>query len=72
MEGELQRVVGKNLLRIRREMGLSQERLANDVLGLSTRYVAGIEAGRHNLTLRSVERLAESLGVTPWDLMTRG
>ncbi|NKY35240.1 helix-turn-helix transcriptional regulator [Nocardia speluncae] len=68
-EGELQRVVGTNLLRIRREMKLSQERLANDVLGLSTRYVAGIEAGRHNMTLRSVERLAEALGVDPIELL---
>jgi len=69
MEGELQRVVGRNLARIRRERGLSQERIANDVLGLSTRYVVDIEAGRRNLSLRVVERLASTLRVTPYELL---
>ncbi|MEV3960169.1 helix-turn-helix transcriptional regulator [Nocardia sp. NPDC050193] len=68
-EGELQKTVGANVARIRHGLGLSQERLANDVLGLSTRYVAGIEAGRQNMTLRSLERLADSLGVPPLELL---
>lgn len=66
----LQQTVGENLARIRRERGLSQERLAREVLGLSLRYVADIEAGRRNLTMQAVERLAESLGVPPAELLT--
>lgn len=68
-EGDLQRAIGANLARLRRERGLSQERLAHDVLGLSLRYVADIEAGRRNLTVQAVERLAESLEVPPLELL---
>lgn len=70
--GELQRVVGANLARIRRDRGYSQERLAHEVLKLSLRYVVDIEAGRRNLTMQAVERLAESLGVPPVELLLAG
>lgn len=68
-EGDLQQAIGANAARIRRERGLSQERLAHEVLGLSLRYVADIEAGRRNMTVRVLERLAESLGVEPLELL---
>ena len=68
-EGDLQRTIGENIARLRHERGLSQERLAREVLGLSLRYVADIEAGRRNLTVQAVERLAESLGVPPLELL---
>ncbi|NKY60531.1 helix-turn-helix domain-containing protein [Nocardia flavorosea] len=68
-EGDLQQAIGANVARIRRERGLSQERLAHEVLGLSLRYVADIEAGRRNMTVRVLERLAESLGVEPLELL---
>jgi transcriptional regulator with XRE-family HTH domain len=44
--------------------GLSQEAFA-DVLGVHRTYMGGIERGERNLTLRSVERIAERLGVDP-------
>lgn len=62
MEGKLQRTVGRNLRRIRTERGWSQERFA-DELGVHRTYMGGVERGERNLTLRTVERLAESLGV---------
>ncbi|MEU6563154.1 helix-turn-helix domain-containing protein [Nocardia nova] len=68
----LQQAVGANLKRIRLARGLSQERLAHEVLGLSLRYVADIEAGRRNLSVQAVERLAGSLGVPPIELLTGG
>lgn len=68
----LQQTVGENLRRIRLDRGLSQERLAHEVLGLSLRYVADIEAGRRNLTMQAVERLAESLEVPATELLTGG
>lgn len=64
MEGNLQRQFGRNLRAYRASHGLSQEALA-DVLGVHRTYMGGVERGERNLTLRSVERLAERLGLEP-------
>jgi len=68
MEGELQRVLGRNLRRYRESRGLSQEDFA-DTLGLHRTYVGGLERGERNLTLKSVERLSESISVNPLELL---
>lgn len=64
MDGRLQRAVGLNLRAYRQDLGLSQEAFA-DVLGVHRTYLGGIERGEHNLTLRSVERIAAKLRVDP-------
>lgn len=69
MEGDLQRTLGRNLRAYRQEQGLSQEAFA-DMLGLHRTYMGGVERGERNLTLRSVERLAERLGVEPLHLLS--
>lgn len=69
-EGDLQRRVGENLRRLRVERGFSQEDFA-DQLGYHRTYIGGVERGERNLTLRTVERLAELLGVDPIDLLAR-
>lgn len=43
---------------------LSQEDLG-DLLGVHRSHVGSIERGNENLSLRKLERLAESLGVDP-------
>jgi transcriptional regulator with XRE-family HTH domain len=68
MEGELQRILGRNLRRYRESKGLSQEDFA-DTLGLHRTYVGGLERGERNLTLKSVERLSESISVDPLELL---
>lgn len=68
MEGDLQRTFGRNLRAYREARGLSQEALA-DQLDLHRTYLGGIERGERNLTLKSVERLAERLGVQAVDLL---
>lgn len=70
MEGRLQQVVGENLRRHREGLGLSQESFASDVLHMHRTYVGAVERGERNLTLRSVERLAATLGVEPIDLLS--
>jgi transcriptional regulator with XRE-family HTH domain len=67
-EGELQRRVGLNLLAYRQARDLSQEAMA-DVLGVHRTYMGGVERGERNLTLKSVERIAEKLGMDPLDLL---
>ena len=69
MEGELQRVVGRNIRALRRARGLSQEELA-DELGVHRTYMGGLERGERNLTLRTLERLAARLGVDPVSLLS--
>jgi transcriptional regulator with XRE-family HTH domain len=68
MEGDLQRTVGRNLRAHRVEQGLSQEAFA-DAVGVHRTYMGGLERGERNLTLRSVERIAERIGVSALDLL---
>lgn len=71
MEGELQRVLGRNLRAYRLRKGYSQERFA-EILGFHRTYVGGLERGERNLTLRSVERIAAHLGLEPLTLLRPG
>lgn len=58
----LKSVLGAQLRELRRSRGLTQGRLAEE-LGVTTRYLVGIERGERNLTLDSVDALADQLGV---------
>ncbi|MDI9947017.1 helix-turn-helix transcriptional regulator [Rhodococcus sp. IEGM 1302] len=68
MDGHLQRALGNNLRRWRKERQLSQEEMA-EVLAVHRTYMGGVERGERNLTLRSVEQIAETLGLDPLDLL---
>lgn len=68
MEGHLQRAVGQSLKVYRRARGLSQEAFA-EVLGVHRTYMGGLERGEHNLTLRSLERIARRLDLDPMTLL---
>ncbi len=70
VDGDLQQIVGRHVRRLRTERGLSQEALA-DAVGVHRTYLGGVERGERNLTLRSVERLADRLGVPPEALLSR-
>lgn len=61
-------VVAANARRIRLERGLSQEALGK-LTGLHRTWVGAVERGDRNLTLRSVERLADALDVDVYDLL---
>jgi transcriptional regulator with XRE-family HTH domain len=68
LEGDLQRAVGRNLRAYRQTKGLSQEAFA-DVLCVHRTYMGSVERGERNLTLKSVERIAERIGVEPLTLL---
>ena len=68
MDGELQRVLGRNLRSYRLARGYSQETFA-DVIGVHRTYMGGLERGERNLTLKSLERLAGQLDLDPVDLL---
>lgn len=68
MEGDLQRRVGRNLRRYREAQGLSQEAFA-DLVGVHRTYMGGLERGERNLTLKSLERLSDTTGIDPLELL---
>jgi transcriptional regulator with XRE-family HTH domain len=69
MVGELQRIVGRNLRRYRTAHGYSQEGFA-DYLGVHRTYFGAVERGERNLTLQTLERIADVIGVEPQELLS--
>jgi transcriptional regulator with XRE-family HTH domain len=66
----LREILADNVRTNRKQKGLSQEDLA-DLCGLHRTYIGAIERAEQNVTLRTLESLASSLGVSPVDLLTR-
>jgi len=64
----LNQVVASNIKKLRKELDLSQEDLA-EKCGLHRTYVGAIERSERNITLQTLEKLAGSLGVSPLDLL---
>ncbi len=53
---------GNKIRKLRKERGLSQEKLA-ELSGLDRTYISGIERGLRNVALRNIEALAKALEV---------
>ena len=68
VQGDLQRALGENLRTVRVGRGMSPPDCAEVLVGHPT-YMGGVERGERNLTLRSVEKLAERLDVDPVSLL---
>jgi transcriptional regulator with XRE-family HTH domain len=64
MEGDLQQALGQNLRSFREAEELSQEAFA-ERMGFHRTYWAGIERGERNLSLQSVEKIADKLKIEP-------
>lgn len=54
---------GKHLQKIRKEKGLSQEKLGEQA-GLHRTYISSVESGTRNPTITTLHSLAISLGLT--------
>ncbi|MFA5700198.1 MAG: helix-turn-helix transcriptional regulator [Desulfuromonas sp.] len=65
---ELLGVLAANIIRLRREQGLSQEALA-EKSGMHRTFISLIERRGRNITLGAVEALAEALGVRAYELL---
>lgn len=65
---DLRRTLGRRLREHRESLGVSQEALA-DQLGYHRTYLGAVERGERNLTLDTLEHLADRLGVDPLDLL---
>lgn len=68
---DVKRAVGKRIKIVRQRNGLTQDQLAEQV-GLSPKYISGIERGVENPTMEILLRVAKMLGVEPYDLFLFG
>lgn len=55
-------LVGARIKQLRNKMGLSQEKLALKA-GIDRTYLAGIEAGKRNATITSLEKIITALEI---------
>jgi len=60
---EITKRFGLRVRRLRKDRGLSQEKLAFDA-GIHRTYLGGIERGERNPTLKNITRIARALGVS--------
>jgi transcriptional regulator with XRE-family HTH domain len=67
---ELINILSKNLIGLRHSQGLSQEELA-EICGLHRTYIGSVERGERNVTLSTLEVLANALGVPVTALLTQ-
>jgi transcriptional regulator with XRE-family HTH domain len=57
---DMRKLVGRNALRLRHAIGLTQEQLA-ERSGLSQQYISGLESGQRNPTVLTLFELATAL-----------
>ncbi|MCB1532711.1 MAG: helix-turn-helix transcriptional regulator [Alphaproteobacteria bacterium] len=65
---DIQKTVGKNLARMRKKQGLSQEELAFRC-DLHRTYISGIERGVRNPTIGILDKIAKALKIQAKDLL---
>lgn len=66
---DMRKLVGRNVARLRREKGLTQEEVA-ERSGFSQQYLSSLERGRRNPTVITLYELAQALGVNHVALVT--
>lgn len=55
--------VGQRIKELRTEMGISQEKLALKA-EIDRTYLAGVESGKRNLSIKSLEKIVMSLDIS--------
>jgi transcriptional regulator with XRE-family HTH domain len=61
-------VLAANMIRLRRDLGWSQEALAFEC-GLHRTFVAHVERQVRNVSIDNIERIAQALGVAVYELL---
>ena len=56
-------ILARNLRRLRREKGVTQETLAQQT-DLTQTYLSQVEAGKRNISIDNVEALANAFGIS--------
>lgn len=64
-------ILGENVLKYRKIKGLSQEDLAERA-SLHRTYIGAIERGERNITIDTIEKIANALQVSVIELLSGG
>ncbi len=59
--------LGKRIRELRQQTGLSQEKFALKI-GMDRTYFASVEAGKRNIAIVNIKKIADGLGVSLTDL----
>lgn len=62
-------LLATNIIRLRGELGFSQEALAFEA-GLHRTFIAHVERQSRNISIDNVEKIARALGVKVYELLT--
>lgn len=62
-----QQKLGKRLQSVRKELGITQERLS-ELTDLPRSYISDVETGRRNPSIKNIQKLAKGLNVKVSDL----
>lgn len=54
---------GENVQKLRKEKGLSQEKFALEI-GMDRTYLASVEAGKRNISLLNIEKIAKGFDIS--------
>jgi transcriptional regulator with XRE-family HTH domain len=65
---DIKKEVGKKVKTLRLEKGWSQEKLAL-MSDLDRTYIPSIEAGKRNISICVIEKIANALKITPMELL---
>ena len=65
----IQRAFGQRIQALRKEKGLSQEKFAL-IIGMDRTYYASVEAGRRNISLVNIKKIADSIGISLSELFS--
>lgn len=57
-------IIGRNIYRCRKQLGLSQEALA-EKSQLHRTYVGGVERGERNISAKNIAKIAKALSIRP-------
>lgn len=64
----LEAILARNLKRLRKLRGLTQEALADEA-GVNRSYLGRVENAKNSISLKKLAKLADKLGVKPIDLI---
>lgn len=63
----IQKLLGERIQNLRKECGLSQEKFALHI-NMDRTYFASVEAGKRNVAIQNLKKIADGLGVSLSDL----
>lgn len=67
MTTDIAQALGQRIKDLRTQMGLSQEKFALQI-NMDRTYFASVEAGKRNIAIRNIQKIAEGLNVSLSDL----